>query len=418
MKRLAAAAIVSAFLCSPPVRADSPVADTIVTGVTGVVGILEKHKLPIDADKAQRAVVDAIVRIADPAAHIMTRAAYDHMIEERAGSDYGAGIRISMTNGQPRIIDVAAGSPAAEAGLQAGDIITVAGDAAIESSTIAACHVLLRGSTARTVRIQYTRDLASTNFADVELKLMKLPAIETAEELPDNLAYIKINGLFPGSGKEIVSVLRGWAETGRFGVVVDLRGAIGSDLASVTEIASLVAASEAQLYAFQDPAGQDLDVARATVGSPANMPMMLLTDPRTAGSPEVLAAVIADSVRGAMVIGGETAGDPMIREPVEVPSGEILYIATRRLATAEGKTYAGGIKPDIAVVQAEKAGREFEPDFSTSDRRVVLEKEYADRALRDRLRGDDALKRAVDILLGLKALNIRGITITKEDPAN
>jgi carboxyl-terminal processing protease len=317
-----------------------------------------------------------------------------------------------MTNGMPRVAAVEAGSPAAEAGLQPGDIITSVDDTKLERTTIAACNKLLRSNTGLTVRIHFTRGTETTNAASITLKLMKLPAIETAEELSSDLAYIKLNGIFPGSGRDIVSALRGWAETGRFGVVIDLRGAVGSDLASVAEIASLVATSEAQLYSFQDAAGQDLEVVRATVGSPAAMPIMLLTDGQTAGSPEVLAAVMAESVRGAMVIGSVTYGDPMVREPVDLPTGEILYIATRRLATAAGNVHAGAITPDIAVEESKGSGSDYEPELTSSERRVVLEKEYADRALRDRLRGDEVLKRAVDVLLGLKALNIRGITVT------
>ncbi|MCO6401440.1 MAG: hypothetical protein J5I99_09465 [Verrucomicrobia bacterium] len=47
----------------------------------------------------------------------------------------------------------------------------------------------------------------------------------------------------------------------------------------------------------------------------------------------------------------------------------------------------------------------FEPEPGP-DRRAKLAEEATDRALRDRVRGDAALQRAVDVLLGLKALNI------------
>jgi carboxyl-terminal processing protease len=395
-------------------RADAPTAEELIADVTNVTGILEQRKLPIAIDEARRGITEALVRAADPAARILTRAEYDHMMEERGGSDYASGIRISMTNGQPRVIAVEAGSPAADAGLQSGDIITEIDEEPATRSNIAACNILLRGSTSRLVRIQYSRGTSTTNAADVTLKLMSLPAIETAEELSSDLAYIKLNGLFPGSGREVVSVLRGWAETGRFGIVLDLRGAVGSDLASVAEIASLAAASDAHLYTLQDASGQDLDIVKASVGSPAGMPIMLLVDGQTAGAPEVLAAVMADSAKGAMVIGRRTSGDPMIREAVDLPSGEILYIATRRLVTADGTKLAGAIQPDIVVEPTVETAADYEPEFSASDRRVVLEKEYADRALRDRLRGDATFQRAVDVLLGLKALNIRGLTVTPD----
>ena len=50
------------------------------------------------------------------------------------------------------------------------------------------------------------------------------------------------------------------------------------------------------------------------------------------------------------------------------------------------------------------AEEEYEPDPRRDTRRKTLEQEKADRALRDRVRGDTALRRAVDVLLGLRAL--------------
>ena len=48
------------------------------------------------------------------------------------------------------------------------------------------------------------------------------------------------------------------------------------------------------------------------------------------------------------------------------------------------------------------------PELVSSGKKVASDQEKEDRKLRDRVRGDAALRRATDILLGLKALNIRG----------
>jgi carboxyl-terminal processing protease len=398
-------------------RADLATVDTIVGGVTNAVGVLDRYGLPVDAAAAQRTVVEAIIRVADPSARVLSRASYDHMMDERNGLDFISGLRISMTNGQPRVIDVMADSPAQAAGLRPGDLITGINGEDILRSDIATCSRLLRGHTAETVRVRFTRALDPTNTAEIALALMKVPAVEVAEELPNQLAYLRLNGLFAGTGKDVVTIVRGWAETGRFGVVLDLRGAKGTDLDSVVEIASLLAESEARLFAFKTVAGEETDVKRAHVGSPVNMPVMVLIDAGTAGAPEVLAAVLTDSVRGAMVVGTESFGDPMIREPVELPTGEILYLATRRLVTSGDAAYGerGGVKPDIAIDPGRRALSDYEPELAASERRALLDKELADRALRDRLRGDESLQRAVDVLLGLKALNLRGVSPTPAD---
>ncbi|HEY8241490.1 MAG TPA: S41 family peptidase, partial [Kiritimatiellia bacterium] len=377
---------------------------------------IDRYGLPLDATNAQRSATEAIIKIADPSARILSKSDMDHMMDERGGHDFCVGVRLTMTNGRPRIIEVLPNSPALEAGLKEGDLIdSINGKDVPVTDLTTACR-MLRGSTNDTLLIRYTRQLNPSNEATATLRAMSVPAVETAEELPNKLAYIKLNGLYKDSGHDVISIIRGWAEMGRFGAVLDLRGANGNDLDTVTQIASLAAVSGDVLFTFKTSDGKDITENKANVGSPITMPVMVLVDEATAGAPEVLTAVLADSVRGAMVVGRETFGDPMIREALDLPTGDVLYLATRRLVTANGSVYngRGGIKPDVIVSTKDEADvKEYEPD-QAPDRRATLDEEIADKALRERLRGDAVLKRAVDILLGLKALNIRGFPITQD----
>ncbi|MFH0907267.1 MAG: S41 family peptidase [bacterium] len=416
MTTLRSAAVLLPLMFATLAFADAPTLETILNGVTNVVGVIDKYSLPLDAAAAERSAVEAIVKIADPSARILSKSDIEHMMDERQGTDFCLGVRLTMTNGRPRILEVLPESPAVDAGLQAGDLIDRIGDRDVSRTDLPRACRLLRGRTNDALRIRYTRGLVPTNETTATLRALRVPAIETAEEFPNNIAYIRLNGLFKDSGHDIASVFRGWAAMGRFGAVLDLRGAVGDDLAAVTEVASLLAESGTPLYSFRDPASQDIDVVRANVGAPANMPVMVLVDERTSGAPEVLAAVLADSVRGAMLIGHETYGDPMIRVQVELPSGEILYLATRRLVTASGTVYGGrgGIVPDVKIEPKDgKDAADYEPDAGP-DRRATLDEEIADKAVRERFRGDDTLKRAVDILIGLKALNIRGFPLSSD----
>jgi len=410
------AAFIPLFTVATVAFADAPALEQILNGVTNVVGVIEKYSLPLDATSAERSAVEAIVKIADPSARILSKADIDHMMDERQGTDFCLGVRLTMTNGRPRVIEVLPESPAVDAGLQVGDMIDRIGDRDMDHMDLPRACRLLRGHTNNTLQIRYTRGLVPTNATTATLRAIRVPAVETAEEFPNNLAYIRLNGLFKDSGHDIASVFRGWAAMERSGAVLDLRGAVGDDLAAAAEVASLLAESGTLLYSFRDSAGQDIDSVRANVGAPANMPVMVLIDEHTSGAPEVLAAVLADSVRGAMVIGHETYGDPMIREQIELPSGEILYLATRRLVTAAGTVYAGrgGIVPDIKIDPKDGEDvADYEPGAGP-DRRATLDEEIADKAVRERLRGDETLKRAVDILIGLKALNIRGFPLSSD----
>lgn len=381
--------------------------DPIAHEIKALMAVLAARHIVVDPDAAQRAVVECVARTADPQARLLGESEFAHLQEERQGSDFHPGIRLSMTNATPRIAAVDTNGPAAVAGLMADDLIMAADGRALTNVTLVEATRLLRSHGTNAMELVVQRAGAALTV-QVARALAPLPAIESAEKFPQNIGYLRLNGLYRDSGREIVSTLRGWAETGRFGFVLDLRGADGDDLSSVVAVGSLFAKGGDLLFAFRDHDDQDQGVYKAVEGDPLETPVMVLADGDTAGAAEALAAVLADSVRGALLLGSPTAGDALVREAVTLPGEDLLYITTRRLVTADGATYGGDVRvlPDIAVVAGAGIADGFEPEQS-GDRREKLEVELSDRALRDRVRGDAALTRAVDVLLGLKALNIR-----------
>lgn len=375
--------------------------------VEAALQALARDNFSVDPGLAGGAAIEAAVRTLDPAARLLSAAEVERLAQERAGQDYGFGLRLSMTNGQPVVLELTAANPEAAAGLQPGDRLRSIDGEVTTNLTLVRALALLRADQADPVRLVVQRaDAVLTNEAT--RALLPLEAVETAEKWPRELAYMKVNGLFGEAGRGVVSTLRGWAETGRFGFVLDLRGAGGGDLEAVTTIGSLFARGGSLLCAFRDRQDQDVSVHKAMEGDPLETPVLVLVDGATTGAAEVLAAVLADSVRGVLLLGTPTAGDPLIRDLVELPGGRTIYLAHRRLVTADGTVYDGraGITPDVVSTNLVERVADYEPE-AMPDRRATLPQEIEDRGLRDRLRGDPVLRQAVDVLLGLKALNIR-----------
>lgn len=375
----------------------------LVGDLEAVLGTLADRHIEVNPEAARRAVFECVARTADPQARLFTADAYAHWNEELRGLDFHPGVLLTMTNAVPCVREVTAqGTP-----LQPGDLLLAADGVALTNSTIVEADARLRGHSAAPVSLLVRRGEAVLTV-DVARALSPLPALANVEEWPQGIGYIRLNGLYENSGRDVADRLRAWAEAGRFGFVLDLRGAGGGDLASVTPLAGSFATPGSLLYAVRDRQDQDLEVAKAPAGAPLDTPIMVLVNRATVGAAEVLAAVMADSVRGALLVGEATGADPLVREASELPGGDLLYLATRRVVTAGGLIYDGArpVAPDLVVSPAAGADDRYET-AGGPDRRATLDVELGDRALRDRIRGDAALRRALDVLLGLKALNIR-----------
>lgn len=393
----------------PPAAAPAPRSDAQVVGdaVQAALQALASNHFQV-ATSAAGVAIEAAVRTVDPGARLLTDDQAAHLREEQGGRDYGFDLRLTVSNAQPVVVEGNAADPARAGGLLPGDRLLQVGAASATNLTLPAALALLRSHESSTITLLVQR--AGVVVTSVATRVLStLAPVEAAEKWPRDLAYMKINGLYaPDAGRSVVATLRGWSETGRFGFILDLRGATGNDLAAVEAIASLFARAGTQLCTFRDRQDQDVSSYKARSGDPLQTPVVVLVDEATTGASEVLAAVLSDSVRGALLLGAPTAGDPLIRDAVRLPGDYLLYLATRHLVTAEGTVYDGraGLEPDVAATRSAAASDFYEPELQM-DRRATLAQEIEDRALRDRWRGDPALRQAVDVLLGLKALNIR-----------
>ena len=364
--------------------------------------------------------MEALIKVADPSSRIFTAEEVNLAKDRQQGFVYDVGIKVQATNGLPVIVEVADDSVAASAGIKVGEMIEKIGDQEIISGTSAqAVARMLRGDKPGRVTVKIRDEKGVSRDVELERSRIKLQAVESAEDLPLGLCYLQLNGVFEGCGRDVVASLRGWAESGRAGVVIDLRGADGMDLESVADIAGVFAESGAMLFAVRDMDNQDIGVYKAKTQTNLGMPAMVLVDSKTVGAAEILAAVLSGSVRGAMLLGNVTGGDPVVRDWIALSSGESLYTMARRIVLADGHIYDGreGVKPDVVLSENAPAMPEFEPEATPVNGREITEEEKQDKKLRERVKNDAALRRAVDVLLGLKALNIRGAGFS-ENPTN
>ncbi len=381
----------------------APPSHPVVEDLDRLLRALASNGIPVRADTPRGPLYECLARTADPAARVLATPDYERLAQERAGRDFGVVFTVTLSNAVPC---VASPAGAASAGLQAGDRILAIDGTPTTNVTLSDAIALLRGHTETGVTLRVERDDGSTATAVVARALAALPAIELAEAWPRRLGYARVNGFYAGSATAATALVRGWADAGYAGGVLDLRGAGGESIGDTAAFAGLFASPGSVLFSFRDAEENDLGSHKAAGERPLDLPLMVLVDETTHGAAEVFAAAAFDSLGGLLLVGRPTRGDPAIRSGLPLPGELVLYIATRRLVTGNGSVLDGraGVEPHLAVERAARADYEPPPG---PDRRTRLEEEDGDRALRDRVRGDAVLQRAVDVLLGLKALNIK-----------
>lgn len=408
-------AVVLAFAKEPaaPVAAAeaAPVADEsrgLCDIVQQGVALLDESSLALDEDAAQAALLEALILTADPAATFLDESELDARRQQQAERGWDTGLVLAPTDGLPKVAGVRANSPAAATNVLAGEeIVSVAGEEVPRCQDLSCVRAALAAGESAELKLAIRA--ADGKTREVTLKRVESPptTLLAIEELPNRIGYMSVGKIQERAGADIAAALESWEISGVFGAILDLRGAGGAAEEEIPAIASLFSPTGKSLYTLSDRGGKVLRAPKPASVPCSSMPLMVLVDEGTRGAAELLAAVLGGSVNGAMLIGRETAGDPLIREPRQLPSGQYALLAARQLKVADGQTYVGlkGVIPDVIISDAALNESLFEPDAPVLRKgKTMTDEEKEDKALRDRTRHDTYLRRATDILLGLKAL--------------
>lgn len=226
-----------------------------------------------------------------------------------------------------------------------------------------------------------------------------------AEFLPEDIGYITLGWIGKGVGELAARQMAQWAEKRDFtGAVLDLRQAGGFGHEDVSRLAGLIVPPGQILFSVLDTHGATVSVHRA-MGPPLSksFPMIALIDAQTRHSAALLAAVLRSQCN-VLLVGAPTSGDSALREPFVLPDKRIFWIATRHMLPAGG-SYAGkGVVPDVSIRRDTPAA--WVPESNDTREAALSEKARLDLKLMRRIADDPALRRAVDILLGLRALGL------------
>lgn len=238
------------------------------------------------------------------------------------------------------------GSPAAKAGVKAGDIIkTIDGRHSRTLSPPAGVR-LLRGEPGSIVKLTLLR--AGSDPIDLSVVRERLVAAPPEHRmLADATGYIKVGEFTPRAGEEVKAEIDALRRAGAHALVLDLRGSGAG--------APVDGARVAELFLKGGPLGK-LAGARAEeqvlTADPArsswDKPVAVLVDLGTGGPAEVVAASLLDAGRGP-IVGEHTFGRAGVQKLVTLPEGALLLTVAKYVSPKGTAVHGKGVEPTVVV---------------------------------------------------------------------
>ncbi len=258
-------------------------------------------------------------------------------------SPAGASCRIAISGLIPR-------SPAAKAGLRAGDVILAVNGADVAGRTVDQVVALVQGRSGTAVTLRIERGTAAP--FDVRLVRAVVTSVDVSSRLVANgtLGYIRISSFGSGVAADFVSQLRGLLADHVHGLVLDLRGNGGGFVDQARAIASQFIA-RGPIYWEQMSTGsrRAIDAEPGGIATGRDLPMIVLVDKGTASASEILAGALQDTGR-ARLMGTTTYGKGTIQEWQQLghDMGGFRLTVARWLTPSRQWINGRGLTPNIA----------------------------------------------------------------------
>ncbi len=310
----------------------------------------------------------------DPFAIYFDAENFQSSLDDIEGNFEGIGATVAMQDGFPTIIAPLPNSPAARAGLAAGDVIRAVEGESIEGLTLQEVVALIRGPSGSPVRLS-VQSVGSEEVSEITIVRDQIHvASVTVDLLQDNIAHVRITGFLSQTADELKTILEELIEQDVRGIVLDLRNNPGGLVSAVIDVASEFL--DDGLVGFEvDASGKRTDWQVKSGGQFIDPPMAVLVNRGSASCSEVLAGALQDTGRGT-IVGTQTFGKGVVNASIRLPDGSGLYIPTAAWFTPNG-TQIGriGLSPDILVTRSQEdlqAGRDPQLDIAIETVRQAL----------------------------------------------
>ncbi len=341
-----------------------------------------KYVEPVDDADLIQGAVQGMLATLDPHSGYMSPEQMDQTEEQTSGQFGGLGIEVTMENGWVKVVSPIDDTPAAKAGMQAGDFITAIDGETVLGMTLDEAVKKMRGPVGSEIVLTVEREEAGAPLeVTITRDIIKIASAEVRREA--DALVVRVKTFNRQSLGNVTEGIKEQAEAAGgmdnfAGVVLDLRNNPGGLLDTAVEIADAFL-DQGDIVSVR---GRDISGTQNFTAEPGDLaegkPIVVLINGGSASASEIVAGALQDHKR-AVVVGTKSFGKGSVQTIIDLGTEKGgIRITTARYYTPSGRSIqAQGIVPDIhykgrssQLPQEEPEEREF---MSEADLRGSLE---------------------------------------------
>ena len=193
----------------------------------------------IDQAEVMDSAINGVLQSLDPYSSYMSPELFKEMQTDTRGEFGGLGIEIGMEAGVVKVISPIDGTPAARAGIKAGDYIVKINDDQVQGKTLMESVKLMRGPVGSSIKLTVRRknQKKALEFR-IKREIIEIKSV-SAKIIGDkkNIAYIRLKSFNENSDSQLIKKVKDFEKNNNpKGYVVDVRNNPGGLLTQAVRI--------------------------------------------------------------------------------------------------------------------------------------------------------------------------------------
>jgi len=320
-------------------------------------------------DTLVEGAINGMLTSLDPHSNYLNSKNFNDMKVQTRGEFGGLGIEVSMENGLVKVVSPIDDTPAANAGLKPGDLVTHLDGNAVQGLTLPEAVEKMRGPVNSDITLTIRREGREPFDVKLTRAIIKIRSVRSHLE-GKNIGYIRITSFNEQTDvglNNAMKSLKQQANNKLIGVVLDLRNNPGGLLDQAVAVSDAFL-DKGEIVSTRGRRSDDAQRYNARPGDVAQgLPVAILINGGSASASEIVAGALQDHHR-AILMGTRSFGKGSVQTIIPLAGHGAMRLTTARYYTPSGRSIqAKGIDPDI-IVEAAKIEQTAKDDKGKDDK--------------------------------------------------
>ena len=327
--------------------------------------INEEYVDEVNQSEVMDAAIDGVLQSLDPYSSYMTPKMFEEMRTETSGEFGGLGIEVGMEAGVVKVISPIDDTPAAKAGVKAGDYIVKINNNQVQGKSLTEAVELMRGPVGSDIEITVRRrGVKKAIIFKITREIIEIKSVRS-KYIDDSIAYLRLTSFNENSAEQIREKIKKYNKKKNLkGYIFDLRNNPGGLLSQAIEISDFFL-ENGEIVSTKGRMNKENRKWFAKKGDLIKgKPLIIMTNYGSASASEIVAGALKDHKR-AIIVGEHTYGKGSVQSIIPLKNRGAIRLTISKYYLPSGKSISDvGVSPDIKV---EESSENFLIDTETDN---------------------------------------------------